>query len=270
MKKPNPFEANWKKYDELLEKDKNQHTDDIYYKSGYEPLYKIQGVFSNGRLNINLSDMYNFLIQEVGRFCEHYASDFLITYDSLTRLIENTCPDNPTTYRFIGIRESGVDDVAYVISRMTKDHPEYLASYYRKLYAIRIRHEGLDHSPKHATYVHVELRDFTGNIYNMTANIQKSGFSVDDYYQQNNIEKSLDILQDLHTIQNLIRKIGDYREGVLENIRRLNDAAKPDSVTEIYISKMREDIQNMENRIYTEMQEVSTYMQRISPPTERK
>lgn len=252
MQKPNPFTTLWDKYDKLLTRDKENHENDTYFKSGYEPLYHEQGVFSNGRLNINLSSLYTFLIQKIGKYCDYYASDFLITYDSLKRLIENTCPDTPTTYRFIGIRESGVDDVAYVLSRLTQDNPSVLASYYRKLYGLRIKHEGLDHSPKHAAYVHIELRDFSGEIYSLADKLQKENYKVDDYYHPSDHEKCLNVLQDLHTMQNLIRILNDYRDGILEQLHNIKDKPQKN-----YFNNIQVELSILNNCICSEIQEIS-------------
>lgn len=255
MNKPNPFAKVWNRYDDLMKQETEKNTD-ILFKSNYAPLYSIQGVFSHGRLNINLSDLYTFLIQEVGRFCEHYASDFLITYDSLTRVIENPNPNMKTTYRFIGIRQSGVDDIAYVLSRFTQDNPNVLTHYYRKLYALRITHMGKEKSPNHAAYVLVELRDFTGQIYSIINDIKQTGFTVNDYYQQSDDEKAADILSNLHQMQSYIRKIQDYREGTLEDIRNM----KNPPVAPSQLSFIRENLNQAYLQLNAAMEQMTPYL----------
>lgn len=49
---------------------------------------RVLGQESGTLENLNVSDIATRLIQEVGRFCERYASDFIIGWDAVRRHLE--------------------------------------------------------------------------------------------------------------------------------------------------------------------------------------
>ena len=112
MEKQNPFTLAWLKAKPLFSNAGvvYDHTDD----------------FSNP-VNINISDITTFLIQNVGRYCDRYASDLLISHEALINTINNLNPDRKTEYMWLGLRESGVDGIAYIIANIKDHSPEYIA-----------------------------------------------------------------------------------------------------------------------------------------------
>lgn len=90
--------------------------------------------------DINLSSIATILIQNVGRFCERYASDFLITWNSVNRILESD-EQNFDELILFGIRENGVDHDAYILSNLEqyKNLPGYFDHYYRKIFALRLQ-----------------------------------------------------------------------------------------------------------------------------------
>lgn len=61
--------------------------------------------------SINYSSILTRLIQEAGRWCEHYASDLFILWREVDRYIEN-CKTENCQFVF-GFRDSGVDGDAW-------------------------------------------------------------------------------------------------------------------------------------------------------------
>lgn len=110
------------------------------------------------KYNVNLSSIATFLIQNVGRFCEHYASDFLITWNDVTQALK-TEKQNFRELIFFGIRKSGVDHDSYILSNLETHHhlAGYIEQYYRKIFAVEIRAED--------GYVWVTLKDVTNTLY---------------------------------------------------------------------------------------------------------
>lgn len=220
LKKMNPITDLWNKFDKELQADKDNHKNDIFYRSPKESLFHIQGHFTDYRISINLSDLETFLIQKTGQFCERYASDLMITLNTIKRNINNPNPHQPVYYQFIGIRQSGVDGIGYVLSRMTQDQPEYLAQYYRKLYAIRITHTHKKER-RYATYVYVELIDITNNIYGFCKAFKDSHFTVNDYYSTTETEKYQDVLQDIYELEMLCHQGQSIEQTVKEGLANL-------------------------------------------------
>lgn len=96
--------------------------------------------------DINLSSIASLLIQECGRWTDRYASDFLITWDSVRSMLEDECtPDKgPVEGLFLfGIRQDGVDHTSFLMSRIKRDIRPYQPAYadtheYRRIYALYI------------------------------------------------------------------------------------------------------------------------------------
>ena len=90
------------------------------------------------RFTVNISDIETKLIQNTGRFVEHYASDLFITMMSLYEYLENV--EQAMLGRkvfWFGLRESGVDGEGFLINRVG-EYPEYTyhEHYYRRIYAV--------------------------------------------------------------------------------------------------------------------------------------
>lgn len=73
--------------------------------------------------NLNLSSIATRLIQDVGRFCEHYASDFIISWDAVRKQLEPQSITEEPYYavEIFGIRRSGVDHNHFFMSHLRND-----------------------------------------------------------------------------------------------------------------------------------------------------
>lgn len=159
MEKQNPFTLAWLKAKPLF-----SDTGEVY-DNPYN--------FSNP-VNINISDITTFLIQNVGRYCDRYASDLLISHESLINTINNLNPDRKNEYLWLGLRESGVDGIAYIIASMKDHSPEYIAAYYRKVFCIKI-------SSVFMGKFTVELADMSNDIYSIACKVKETDFTLEDY-----------------------------------------------------------------------------------------
>ena len=159
MEKQNPFILAWLKATPLF--------------SDAGVVYDHTDNFSNP-VNINISDITTFLIQNVGRYCDRYASDMLISHESLINIINNLNPDRKTEYLWLGLRESGVDGIAYIISNMKEHSPEYISEYYRKVFCIKISFVFMGKFT-------VELADISNDIYSIACKVKETDFTLQDY-----------------------------------------------------------------------------------------
>lgn len=122
---------------------------------------------------INVSDIATILIQNVGRFCESYASDFLITWETVQSLINNKqlavqdLTDKESTQDIIifAIRKRGVDGNGYLINNLENyaDTPGRITEYYRKILALEIKRYKNQIDPRTIS-VACTLKDITNNI----------------------------------------------------------------------------------------------------------
>lgn len=101
---------------------------------------------------INLSSIATYLIQETGRFCDSYASDFLIDWNRVLKCIEEI-DEMEGPYRVVvgfGIRENGVDGNCYITTNINENRTTELQvnkynsykvinDHYRRIYAVEIR-----------------------------------------------------------------------------------------------------------------------------------
>lgn len=139
-----------------------------------EPIYTEKGEWMSpnfhrkkGYWSINLSSIETKLIQEVGRFAEFYASDFLITWAHMQELLKTPLPKirehEKQGVLIIAIRKSGVDGEGYLLSRTDpkscNHQTGYVAEYYRSAYAVtwNIKDNNLT----------VELKDIHGFLYKL-------------------------------------------------------------------------------------------------------
>lgn len=96
-------------------------------------------------------DVTNHLIEQTGRFCEHYHSDLLVLLDSV---MESMREDEDGIYCF-GIRQNGVDGNSYIFNRMKDRKMLGMNDYYRKVYAIEFHR----HKDVCGTHILVQLKD---------------------------------------------------------------------------------------------------------------
>lgn len=116
---------------------------------------------------INTSSIATLLIHAAGRWCEYYASDFIISWDSVREIIKEICAseDEEIQPRIVvfGFRRSGVDGNAYVYSNMTQYENGYIDNYYAKIYAVKISCTRSEDCPNYKT-VCVDIRDIKSGV----------------------------------------------------------------------------------------------------------
>lgn len=221
MENPNtPFEKIWEKLDKLYHEDMEKHKDDYFYKSGFAPdMIETGYVNRNHNTSINLSSIATYIIQNVGRFCERYASDFLIDWDNVQDAIEDPNPDAKPVYVWMGLRDSGVDGIPFIANRIT----EY-SNYYRKIYSIRITHSTSDNYESSAN-ITVEFRDMTSHSYDLYKYYKEHPYSetVNEEPVLTTEEKNIAIREDIQEIAYLIRKINALKNRVYNNTEGIND-----------------------------------------------
>ena len=101
----------------------------------------IQESFSNGAFvseiqNCNFSSEWSRLINEAGRWCESYASDILINFESIKAYLERLKNGEESEGRefWFGFRQMGVDGLSFVQSRTER---EYASHVYRAVWRWR-------------------------------------------------------------------------------------------------------------------------------------
>lgn len=117
--------------------------------------------------NINTSSISTFIIQKVGRFCEHYASDFLIDWARVEECIKELdgLSEEYSVVIGFGIRESGVDHNSFITCRiMENKHLSYkvINDYYRSILAVEVKRTKSEYS-WYETYV--TLKDIKSAIH---------------------------------------------------------------------------------------------------------
>ena len=93
--------------------------------------------YNRQKYDINMSSIATELIHNVGRWVENYASDFLIDWAGITKLLESEENEYDEVFWF-GLRESGVDGYSYIYSQFENNHGMNY-NYYRKIYALRMK-----------------------------------------------------------------------------------------------------------------------------------
>ena len=92
-----------------------------------------------GKYSINYSSILTRLIQEAGRFCEHYASDLFIDWETVMDAIN--CADEIDRTFLFGFRQYGVDGNSFVFSRYNSNGNK--ARYnYRSMWRLDIEADG--------------------------------------------------------------------------------------------------------------------------------
>ena len=105
----------------------------------------------NDGIYVPASDIVTILIQNVGRFCEKHAADFLMDWNKVVETINEykTKTGHSITYVAMGIRELGVDGNEMINIRLddTNNSFDFIQNYYRKIFVIAIerkKHEYFD------------------------------------------------------------------------------------------------------------------------------
>lgn len=87
-----------------------------------------------GKFAVNLSDILTFLIQRVGSFTKHYASDLFIDWKTVEKIVSTLPEEDHKNYKIMfGIREFGVDHDSFIISRLNSSEnaiKEYIGGIY--------------------------------------------------------------------------------------------------------------------------------------------
>ena len=98
----------------------------------------IRESFSNGAFvseiqNCNFSSEWSRLINEAGRWCESYASDILIDFESIKAYLERLKNGEESEGRefWFGFRQMGVDGLSFIQSRTER---EYASHVYRAVW----------------------------------------------------------------------------------------------------------------------------------------
>lgn len=98
----------------------------------------IRESFSNGAFvsevqNCNFSSEWSRLICEAGRWCESYASDILIDFESIKAYLERLASGEESEGRefWFGFRQMGVDGLSFIQSRTER---EYASHVYRAVW----------------------------------------------------------------------------------------------------------------------------------------
>ena len=101
----------------------------------------IRESFSNGAFvseiqNCNFSSEWSRLINEAGRWCESYASDILIDFESIKAYLERLKNGEESEGRefWFGFRQMGVDNLTFIKSRTER---EYASHVYRAVWRWR-------------------------------------------------------------------------------------------------------------------------------------
>lgn len=104
-----------------------------------KPLYTATGCWDNykEKFDLNTTGILSFLIREAGRLCDEYASDLFIDWRSIEDNLSNI--DYTGGNYLVGIRDYGVDNDLFILSRLN-NAPEYygMNHYYRAMYAVEI------------------------------------------------------------------------------------------------------------------------------------
>ena len=109
----------------------------LFYKYGYSTPIETNGVEleRQSEININFSDIFTRLIQESGRYCEHYASDLYYELREIDDKLRDASIE--THSRLFGFREMGVDHTDYVMCA-ARENSEAFHYRYRSIWRLDI------------------------------------------------------------------------------------------------------------------------------------
>ena len=111
----------------------------------------IRESFSNGAFvseiqNCNFSSEWSRLINEAGRWCESYASDILIDFESIKAYLGRLKNGEESEGRefWFGFRQMGVDGLSFIQSRTER---EYASHVYRAVWRWSFTVEEREYGP---------------------------------------------------------------------------------------------------------------------------
>ena len=119
---------------------KTEYTIDSFQPKLYAKPTETTGRFYTGKLEINTSSILTALIQTAGRFCERFASDLFIDWQSVMKQAQEIEPGE-TVSRLLGFREDGVDGNTYILHNYNQYGGSMSSHYYRKLYRLDMHRE---------------------------------------------------------------------------------------------------------------------------------
>lgn len=126
----------------------------------------------------NLSVIADVLIGQAGRWCEHYASDFIITWDTVRNIINEHMSSTErceTEYVAFGFRQNGVDSNSFIASRLYSNVSNGLKEYVH-IFVIEIK-DDVEVGWKN---IHVSLKNVDDAIYWVMRD------DLDKYYNADN------------------------------------------------------------------------------------
>ena len=97
-----------------------------------EEFYRYENGFSP-----NTSSILTRLIQEAGRYCEHYASDLFIDWITIDEFISSNPEAGDNRTFLFGFRRFGVDHAGFVLSRFDNEQ-QYAEGEYRSMWRMDI------------------------------------------------------------------------------------------------------------------------------------
>ena len=113
--------------------------------------HDIRESFNNGAFvseiqNCNFSSEWSRLINEAGRWCESYASDILIDFESIKAYLERLKNGEESEGRefWFGFRQMGVDGLSFIQSRTER---EYASHVYRAVWRWSFTVEEREYGP---------------------------------------------------------------------------------------------------------------------------
>ena len=94
------------------------------------------GAWLSSVKDCNFSSEWSRLSNEAGRWCESYASDILIDFESIKAYLERLASGEESEGRefWFGFRQSGIDHLAFIQSRTER---EYASHVYRAVWRWR-------------------------------------------------------------------------------------------------------------------------------------
>lgn len=131
-----------KKFEDKYDEEIFNYIDALFNKSN-NVKSDSTGQFVNEHVSINLSTIESILIESAGRYCDRYASDILITRDSMVEYINEKVSDDYDYFVF-AMRKHGADGKSYLHERAKQYDTGYLSQFYRQIYICKVEHIGND------------------------------------------------------------------------------------------------------------------------------
>lgn len=115
------------------------------YENDVRESYEVGAWLSSIR-DCNFSTEWSRLINEAGRWCESYASDILIDFESIREYLNSLASGEMMESRefWFGFRQMGVDHLAFIQSRTER---EYASHVYRAVWRWSFTVEEREYGP---------------------------------------------------------------------------------------------------------------------------